>query len=44
MVMPLLVTYMYLYLNYERDHWVREDETPPVGLILCAQRDEALPR
>lgn len=33
---------MHLYLNYARKHWVREDENPPVGLILCAQKDSAL--
>jgi predicted nuclease of restriction endonuclease-like (RecB) superfamily len=35
---------MHLYLNYARDHWVHEDENPPVGLILCAQKDEAVAR
>ena len=25
---------MHLYLNYAREHWVREGENPPVGLIL----------
>jgi predicted nuclease of restriction endonuclease-like (RecB) superfamily len=35
---------MHLYLNYAREHWVHEDENPPVGLILCAQKDEALAR
>lgn len=33
---------MHLYLNYARDHWVREGENPPVGLILCARKDEAV--
>jgi len=33
---------MHLYLNYAREHWVREGENPPVGVILCAQRDEAV--
>jgi predicted nuclease of restriction endonuclease-like (RecB) superfamily len=33
---------MHLYLNYAREHWSRSDENPPVGLILCAQKDEAL--
>lgn len=33
---------MHLYLNYAREHWMREDENPPVGLILCAQKDEAV--
>ena len=35
---------MHLYLNYARKHWVHEDENPPVGLILCAQKDEAVAR
>ena len=33
---------MHLYLNYAREHWTREGENPPVGLILCAERDEAV--
>ncbi len=33
---------MHLYLNYAREHWVRQGENPPVGLILCAQKDEAV--
>jgi predicted nuclease of restriction endonuclease-like (RecB) superfamily len=35
---------MHLYLNYARERWVHEDENPPVGLILCAQKDEAVAR
>ncbi|HPC17197.1 MAG TPA: PDDEXK nuclease domain-containing protein [Candidatus Hydrogenedentes bacterium] len=35
---------MHLYLNYAREHWVREGENPPVGLILCARKDEAVAR
>jgi len=35
---------MHLYLNYAREHWVHEDENPPVGLILCAQKNEAVAR
>jgi len=27
---------MHLYLNYAREHWMKEGENPPVGLILCA--------
>jgi hypothetical protein len=27
---------MHLYLNYAREHWRKEGENPPVGLILCA--------
>lgn len=30
---------MHLYLNYARAHWTHPDENPPVGLILCAQKD-----
>ncbi len=35
---------MHLYLNYAREHWTRPDENPPVGLILCAQKDSSLAR
>jgi len=35
---------MHMYLNYAREHWMRESENPPVGLILCSQRDEAIAR
>ncbi|MCD6327175.1 DUF1016 family protein [bacterium] len=35
---------MHLYLNYAREQWVCEGENPPVGLILCAQKDEAVAR
>jgi predicted nuclease of restriction endonuclease-like (RecB) superfamily len=33
---------MHLYLNYAREHWTRPNENPPVGLILCAQKDYAV--
>ena len=33
---------MQVYLNYARDHWMLTGENPPVGLILCSQRDDAL--
>ena len=33
---------MHVYLNYAREHWTLEGENPPVGLILCAQKDHAL--
>ena len=33
---------MNLYLNYARKNWMHEDENPPVGLILCSQRNEAI--
>jgi hypothetical protein len=35
---------MHLYLNYAREHWMRSDENPPVGLIICAEKDEAVAR
>jgi predicted nuclease of restriction endonuclease-like (RecB) superfamily len=35
---------MHLYLNYARENWVHENENPPVGLILCARKDEAVAR
>lgn len=35
---------MHTYLTYAAEHWTRRDENPPVGLILCAQKDEALAR
>lgn len=33
---------MHLYLNYAREHWTVEGENPPVGLILCASKGEAV--
>lgn len=35
---------MHLYLNYAREHWTRDGENPPVGLIICAEKDEAVAR
>ena len=35
---------MHLYLKYAREHWTRSDENPPVGLILCAEKDESVAR
>lgn len=35
---------MHLYLNYAREHWTHLGENPPVGLILCAIKDEAVAR
>jgi len=35
---------MHLYLNYVREHWMHDSENPPVGLILCAQKNEAIAR
>jgi predicted nuclease of restriction endonuclease-like (RecB) superfamily len=33
---------MHLYLNYAREHWMVPGENPPVGLILCAEKDSAV--
>jgi len=33
---------MHLYLNYAREHWMRPEENPPVGLILCTKKDAAV--
>lgn len=33
---------MHLYLNYAREHWTYPGENPPVGLILCNKKDEAV--
>ncbi|HED37389.1 MAG TPA: DUF1016 family protein, partial [Ignavibacteria bacterium] len=33
---------MHLYLNYAREHWTNKDENPPVGLILCAEKNSAV--
>ena len=33
---------MHMYLNYAREHWTNPDEKPPVGLILCAEKDAAV--
>ena len=35
---------MHLYLNYAREHWMLNDERPPVGLILCTKKDDAVVR
>jgi predicted nuclease of restriction endonuclease-like (RecB) superfamily len=35
---------MHMYLNYARERWTSEGENPPVGLILCSQKDEAIAR
>jgi hypothetical protein len=35
---------MHLYLNYAREHWMREGENLPVGLILCTQKDISVAR
>lgn len=33
---------MHLYLNYAREHWTLPEENPPVGLILCAEKNHAV--
>jgi len=33
---------MNMYLNYLRENETAEDEQPPVGLIFCAEKDEAV--
>ena len=33
---------MHLYLNYAKEHWTNSDENPPVGLILCTEKDESV--
>ena len=33
---------MNLYLNYAREHWTHAQENPPVGLILCSEKDTAV--
>lgn len=33
---------MHLYLNYAREHWTHSKENPPVGLILCASKNESI--
>lgn len=35
---------MNLYLNYAKEHWTNPDENPPIGLILCADTNEAVAR
>ncbi|MBU0475456.1 MAG: DUF1016 family protein [Bacteroidetes bacterium] len=33
---------MHMYLNYAKEHWTNKDENPPVGLILCAEKDNTV--
>lgn len=33
---------MHLYLNYAKEHWTIPGENPPVGLILCSAKNEAI--
>ena len=33
---------MHMYCNYAAEHWINDGENPPVGLILCAEKDVAV--
>jgi predicted nuclease of restriction endonuclease-like (RecB) superfamily len=33
---------MNLYLNYARENWMHPHESPPIGLILCSEKDAAV--
>lgn len=33
---------MHLYLNYAKENWTNKNENPPIGLILCAEKDYAV--
>jgi len=35
---------MHLYCNYAKAHWTLDGESPPVGLILCADKGSTLAR
>lgn len=35
---------MHLYLNYAAEHWTHPGENPPVGMILCSGKGNALVR
>lgn len=35
---------MHMYLNYARENWLLPGENPPVGLILCARKEDAVAR
>ncbi len=35
---------MHMYCNYAKENWTLQDENPPVGLILCADKGHALAR
>ena len=41
---PADVGQMNVYLNYAREHWMKPGENPPIGLILSAEKNEALAR
>lgn len=33
---------MHMYLNYAKEHWTYYEANPPVGLILCAEKNHAV--
>ena len=33
---------LHVYLNNATEHWTHAGENPPVGLIVCAQKNEAI--
>ena len=33
---------MHLYCNYAHEHWTLPEENPPVGLILCNRKNDAV--
>jgi predicted nuclease of restriction endonuclease-like (RecB) superfamily len=33
---------MHMYLNYAHEHWTVDGENPPVGLILCSAKNDAV--
>jgi len=33
---------MHMYLNYASECWTNENENPPIGLILCAEKNNAV--
>jgi predicted nuclease of restriction endonuclease-like (RecB) superfamily len=33
---------MHMYLNYARDHWMIQGENTPVGIIMCAFKEDAV--
>ena len=35
---------MHMYCNYAKENWTLPEENPPVGLILCADKGQALAR
>ena len=33
---------MLLYTNYAKGNWTRPEENPPIGLILCEEKNDAI--